>query len=60
MFTKNAAETEAADLPTEIALFRYGLIAQLVHTPPTRVSGSASCARSRHAPTTFLARSASA
>jgi transposase InsO family protein len=34
MFTKNAAETEAADLPTEIALFRYGLIAQLVHTPP--------------------------
>jgi transposase InsO family protein len=25
---------ESADLPTEIALFRYGLIAQLVHTPP--------------------------
>ena len=29
-------ETESADLPTEIALFRYGLIAQLVHTPPDK------------------------
>jgi putative transposase len=27
---------EPADLPTEIALFRYGLIAQLVHTPPDK------------------------
>src|SRR3972149_8465821 len=31
-----AAETEPYDLNTEIALFRYGLIAQLVHTPPDR------------------------
>ena len=34
MSMKNAAETETEDLATEIALFRYGLIAQLVHTPP--------------------------
>ncbi|MBM3130974.1 MAG: transposase [Chloroflexi bacterium] len=32
--TPKTFETESADLPTEIALFRYGLIAQLVHTPP--------------------------
>lgn len=36
MSTKNTAETEAHDLNTEIALFRYGLIAQLVHTPPDK------------------------
>lgn len=29
-----SAETNPYDLNTEIALFRYGLIAQLVHTPP--------------------------
>jgi putative transposase len=29
-------EPETADLSTEIALFRYGLIAQLVHTPPDK------------------------
>jgi hypothetical protein len=34
MSTKNATETEPRDLVTEIALFRYGLIAQFVHTPP--------------------------
>jgi transposase InsO family protein len=34
MSPKNHAETETRDLATEIALFRYGLIAQLVHTPP--------------------------
>jgi len=28
------SETDPHDLNTEIALFRYGLIAQLVHTPP--------------------------
>ena len=27
-------ETDPHDLNTDIALFRYGLIAQLVHTPP--------------------------
>jgi len=31
-----AAETEPYDLNTEIALFRYGLIAQLIHRPPDR------------------------
>jgi len=36
MSTKNATETEPDDLATEIALFRYGLIAQLVHTPPDK------------------------
>jgi len=34
MSKKTASTPEAADLVTEIALFRYGLIAQLVHTPP--------------------------
>ena len=28
------SETDPHDLNTEIALFRYGLIAQLIHTPP--------------------------
>jgi putative transposase len=28
------SETDPHDLNTDIALFRYGLIAQLVHTPP--------------------------
>ncbi len=28
------SETDSHDLNTEIALFRYGLIAQLIHTPP--------------------------
>src|SRR3972149_4461019 len=28
------SETDPVDRNTEIALFRYGLIAQLVHTPP--------------------------
>ena len=36
MSTKSATETETVDLATEIALFRYGLIAQLVHTPPNK------------------------
>jgi len=27
-------DTDSHDLNTDIALFRYGLIAQLVHTPP--------------------------
>jgi len=34
MCPKTTAEPDAYDLNTEIALFRYGLIAQLVHTPP--------------------------
>jgi putative transposase len=34
MTTANTVESETVDLPTEIALFRYGLIAQLIHTPP--------------------------
>jgi hypothetical protein len=34
MSKNTAAEPEATDRNTEIALFRYGLIAQLVHTPP--------------------------
>ena len=34
MCPKTAPEPDAYDLNTEIALFRYGLIAQLVHTPP--------------------------
>jgi putative transposase len=34
MSTQNTTATDAEDLATEIALFRYGLIAQLVHTPP--------------------------
>ena len=36
MSTQSATETETEDLATEIALFRYGLIAQLVHTPPNK------------------------
>jgi transposase InsO family protein len=36
MPTHNIPETEPEDLQTEIALFRYGLIAQLVHTPPDK------------------------
>jgi len=36
MPTKTNAETEPRDRATEIALFRYGLIAQLVHTPPDK------------------------
>jgi putative transposase len=36
MSAKNSSEPEPADLNTEIALFRYGLIAQLVHTPPDK------------------------
>jgi putative transposase len=36
MSRKKVAEPETADLHTEIALFRYGLIAQLVHTPPDK------------------------
>ena len=34
MCPKTSTEPDAYDLNTEIALFRYGLIAQLVHTPP--------------------------
>jgi putative transposase len=34
MCPKTTTEPDAYDLNTEIALFRYGLIAQLVHTPP--------------------------
>jgi len=34
MCPKTSTEPDACDLNTEIALFRYGLIAQLVHTPP--------------------------
>jgi putative transposase len=34
MCPKTSTEPDAYDLKTEIALFRYGLIAQLVHTPP--------------------------
>ena len=36
MPTQKTVGTESADLPTEIALFRYGLIAQLIHTPPDK------------------------
>jgi hypothetical protein len=36
MSRKKVAESETADLSTAIALFRYGLIAQLVHTPPDK------------------------
>jgi putative transposase len=32
---KTASQTHNDDLDTEIALFRYGLIAQLIHDPPT-------------------------
>jgi len=34
MCPKTPTELDAYDLNTDIALFRYGLIAQLVHTPP--------------------------
>jgi putative transposase len=34
MCPKTSTEPDAYDLNTEIALFRYGLIAQLIHTPP--------------------------
>jgi len=34
MSTKTPPETDSYDLNTEIALFRYGLIAPLVHDPP--------------------------
>jgi transposase InsO family protein len=34
MSRKALAEAQSQDLNTEIALFRYGLIAQLVHNPP--------------------------
>jgi len=34
MSRKALAEAQPQDLDTEIALFRYGLIAQLIHTPP--------------------------
>jgi putative transposase len=34
MCPKTSTEPDANDLDTEIALFRYGLIAQLIHTPP--------------------------
>jgi putative transposase len=34
MSPKTPSETDPYDLNTEIALFRYGLIAQLVHDPP--------------------------
>jgi putative transposase len=36
MSKRKPLETESTDLPTEIARFRYGLIAQLVHTPPVK------------------------
>ena len=36
MSRHNTTEIEPDDLATEIALFRYGLIAQLVHTPPAK------------------------
>jgi putative transposase len=36
MSSQNTAELDPTDLATEIALFRYGLIAQLVHTPPDK------------------------
>src|SRR3972149_1897532 len=34
MSPTSSSETDPHDLNTEIALFRYGLIAHLVHTPP--------------------------
>jgi len=36
MSPSTPSETDPYDRNTEIALFRYGLIAQLVHTPPDR------------------------
>jgi putative transposase len=34
MSPATASDTDSHDLNTELALFRYGLIAQLIHTPP--------------------------
>ena len=34
MSPSTPSETDPVDRNTEIALFRYGLIAQLIHTPP--------------------------
>jgi putative transposase len=34
MSSTTVSDADSPDLNTEIALFRYGLIAQLVHTPP--------------------------
>jgi putative transposase len=36
MSRKTATEPDAYDLSTEVALFRYGLIAQLIHDPPAK------------------------
>jgi transposase InsO family protein len=36
MCPKTTSTADSYDLNTEIALFRYGLIAQLVHTPPNK------------------------
>jgi putative transposase len=36
MSRKNVTANDTEDLNTEIALFRYGLIAALVHTPPDK------------------------
>ncbi|MCP4544623.1 MAG: hypothetical protein GY832_46570 [Chloroflexi bacterium] len=36
MRSKKTYDADSYDLNTEIALFRYGLIAQLVHDPPPR------------------------
>ena len=36
MSPHQVTELDPTDLATEIALFRYGLIAQLVHTPPDK------------------------
>ncbi|MBI5935986.1 MAG: DDE-type integrase/transposase/recombinase [Chloroflexi bacterium] len=36
MSKQKPLEPDSADLPTEVALFRYGLIAQLIHTPPDK------------------------
>ena len=45
MSPKATTAPDAYELSTEIALFRYGLIAQLIHDPPP--TGS-SCAREQH------------
>ena len=36
MSRKTTSEPDAYDLSTEVALFRYGLIAQLIHDPPPK------------------------
>ena len=36
MSRKTTSEPDAYELSTEIALFRYGLIAQLIHDPPAQ------------------------